>query len=111
MLGRGRVRYGWLAAAAWLASAGTAAAQIGGGTFVGMVVDPAGAALPGASITVVATATNATRSVVSGSDGGFVVSGLAPTAYEIRVELNGFKPFQRQGVSLATGETLRLDVA
>jgi len=94
-----------------LAGAAPAAAQIGGGTFVGAVVDPAGAALPGASVTIVAPATNATRSTVTGSGGGFVVSGLAPGSYEIRVELNGLKPFVRRGVSLATGETLRLDVA
>src|SRR5262245_41176561 len=110
---QGRVR-GWvgrLVVMVWLAAAAPAEAQIGGGTLVGAVVDAAGAALPGATVTVVAAATNATRSTVTGSDGGFVVSGLAPGAYEIRVEQPGFRSFVRRAVSLATGETLRVDVA
>ena len=41
-------------------------AQIGGGALTGNVVDQRGAALPGVTVTVVAVATNLTRTVVTG---------------------------------------------
>lgn len=85
-------------------------AQIGGGTVSGVVVDPKGAAVPGASVTVTAVSTNGTRSTVSGDSGRFVVTALAPGAYRVKVELSGFRTLIRDGITLATGETLSLDL-
>src|SRR5262245_32596270 len=82
-------------------------AQIGTGTLVGGVVDQAGAAVPGATVTVVATATNRSRTVVTTPAGTYTVPGLAPGTYRVRVESNGFRPLTRDGVRLATGETVR----
>ena len=45
-----------------------------------------------------------------GQNGGYVVPGLAPGVYPVRVELSGFRPLTRDGIRLATGETLRLDL-
>ena len=36
--------------------------------------------------------------------------GLAPGAYRLHVELTGFRPLTREGVGLATGETVRVDL-
>jgi hypothetical protein len=93
-----------------IAAGSPVSAQIGAAALTGRVVDQDGAALPGASVTVVAVDTNRSRTVVTGSDGGYVVSGLAPGAYRIRTELAGFRPLTRDGVRVATGETLRLDL-
>ena len=87
-----------------------AAAQIGAGALAGNVVDQEGAALPGAAVTVVAVETNRVRTVRSGADGVYVVPGLAPGVYEVRIELSGFRPLTRGGIRLATGETVRLDL-
>ena len=87
-----------------------AAAQIGAAALAGSVVDQEGAALPGATVTVVAVETNRLRTVTSGPDGVYVVPGLAPGVYEVRIELSGFRPLTRDGIRLATGETLRLDL-
>jgi hypothetical protein len=84
-------------------------AQIGGGALTGNVVDQAGATLPGVVVAVTAEATNLTRTVVTGQSGDFFVS-LGPGAYWVRAELNGFRPLVRQGVRIATGETVRLDL-
>src|SRR5688572_2712690 len=86
------------------------AAQVGGGALAGNVVDQAGASIPGASLTMTAVGTNLSRSAVSDRDGGYVVAGLAPGLYRLKVELNGFRPLTREGIRLATGETVRLDV-
>jgi hypothetical protein len=85
-------------------------AQIGAGALAGDVVDQAGAAVPGATVTVVAVGTQRSRTVVTGQDGGYSVQGLAPGAYQVRVELSGFRPLTREGIRLATGETVRLDL-
>src|SRR5262245_21126437 len=96
---------------AWLATVGFAAGgQIGGGSFVGDVRDDAGAAVPGATVTVRAVETAASRTAVTAADGSYRVQGLRPGRYELRVELSGFETVVRNGIGLATGETLRLDV-
>lgn len=85
-------------------------AQVGGAALTGDVVDQAGAGVPGASVTVVATGANLSRTSVTGETGAWFIQGLAPGSYAVRVELSGFKPLRREGVRLATGETVRLDL-
>ncbi len=74
------------------------------------MTDQAGAAVPGATVTVIADRTRFARTSVSGSAGDYVVPGLAPGSYQVRVELTGFRALNRDGIGLATGETLRLDL-
>src|SRR5262245_16654625 len=84
-------------------------AQTAAGELTGLVRDQAGAAVPGASVTVTETRTNAQRVVVSTSNGVYTAASLAPGEYRLEVELNGFKPVRREGVRLATGEKARID--
>ena len=84
------------------------AAQIGAGALAGDVVDQAGAALPGATVTVVAAGTNLTRTAVTNQDGSYRVPGLPSGVYQVRVALTGFRPLTRDGLRLATGETVRV---
>jgi Carboxypeptidase regulatory-like domain len=86
------------------------AAQIGGAGLAGRVVDQAGAAMPGATVTITAVGTNQSRTTVTGREGTYVVTGLTPGIYGLRVELAGFRPLLREGIRLATGETVRLDL-
>ena len=86
------------------------AAQIGSGTFAGNVVDQAGAAVPGAAVTIMAMGTNLSRTMLTGPEGFYLFSGLTPGAYRMRVELPGFRPMIREGIRLSTGETVRMIV-
>ena len=86
-----------------------ARAQTAAGEITGLVRDQAGAAVPGATITVTDTRTNLQRVVVSTGDGVYTVASLAPGEYRLDIELSGFKPVRREGVRLATGEKARID--
>jgi hypothetical protein len=101
----------WLAAPAalWLVATLPAAAQIGGATMAGDVADQAGARVPGASVAITAVATNLSRTTVTGEEGTYLFSGLAPGVYRIVVESSGFRPLIREGIRLVTGETVRID--
>ena len=63
----------WLLASVWIAS--PVGAQIGAGALAGDVVDQAGAAVPGATVTVTAVGTSLSRTVVTGQNGGYVCPG------------------------------------
>jgi hypothetical protein len=84
-------------------------AQVAAGEITGVVTDQAGAAVPGATVTVTEVSTNIQRVVVSTSDGVYTAASLAPGAYRIDVDLAGFAPVRREGVRLETGEKARID--
>ena len=89
-----------------VAAAAPVIAQIGGATLMVRVVDQARAVVPGATVTVTAVGTGVSRTAVTGSEGTFAFPGLLPGVYRVRVELSGFRPLTREGVRLATGETV-----
>ena len=87
-----------------------AAAQIGRGALAGDVSDQAGSAVPGASVTVTSASTGTSRDATTAADGSYAFQGLAPGIYRIRIQLVGFRATVREGVRIATGETVRIDV-
>jgi hypothetical protein len=97
----------WLLVSVTAAPAG---AQVGAGGLTGVVSNDSGRAVPGASVTASAVGTNQSRRVVTAADGGYSIHGLAPGEYRVRVELTGFQPLSREGIGVATGETIRLDL-
>ena len=68
--------------------------------------------LPGATVTATAVAHEpVSRTTVTGRDGSYVDPRASrPASYRVRVELSGFRPLTRDGIRLATGETVRLDL-
>src|SRR5262245_54887222 len=99
-----------LLAVCFAALASPARAQVGAGEITGIVKDQAGAAVPGATITVTETRTNLQRVVVSTGDGVYTVASLPPGEYRLEIQLTGFKSVRRESVRLATGEKARIDV-
>ena len=93
-----------------LVTAGTAAAQQGTSEVRGRILDPQGAVLPGASVTVRNQDTGMFRETVSNADGTYFVSCVVPGFYEISAELQGFKKYNRKDLRLEIGKTLTLDV-
>src|SRR3984893_19328663 len=84
-------------------------AQVATGEITGIVKDQAGAAVPGATVTVTDVNTNRQRVITSSGEGVYTAPSLPPGDYRVDVELSGFKPVRRAGIHLSTGEKARID--
>jgi protocatechuate 3,4-dioxygenase beta subunit len=67
------------------------AQSAGTGALTGTVRDPSGASIPGATVTLVSTGTNQTRTSTTGEDGGYKFALLPPGTYRVRFGAVGFK--------------------
>jgi len=83
-----------------------ALAQETTGTISGRIIDAQGLAMPGA--TVVITGAQGTKQAVTDEQGRFSVPFLTPGKYDIRAQLQGFKPIEQKGVTLGLGQIVEL---
>src|SRR3954463_13636965 len=93
----------FLLLSAWILLAAPALAQTGG-AIRGRVLDPQGAAVPGATLTVTGEQLQGERSVTSDSDGNYVLLGLPPGQYRLEGGQSGFKTFANSGIELRAGQ-------
>lgn len=108
---RSSVIAGWLLLFTMLIGGGPPVfAQSTSGIIEGRVVDPSGAVLPGAVVTVTSTATGVIRTIVTNEQGLFRAPALNPGVYDLTVELTGFSTIKRTGIELAVSQTLTLPV-
>ncbi|HZS50651.1 MAG TPA: TonB-dependent receptor [Bryobacterales bacterium] len=80
------------------------------GTISGKVISPSGAAVPEAAVSITNTGTGASQRVLTGPDGGFLVSGLAPGTYKVAVENPGFTTAVRENIQLAADSPVTLEL-
>ena len=71
--------------------------------------DQNGALVPNAKVSLTEIETGQSSSKIS-TDGSFIMTNLKPGIYNVTVEAEGFKQSLREGVRLATGERVSLDV-
>lgn len=81
------------------------------GTVQGTLTDPAGAGVPGATVTATNQATGVSKHVQSTEGGYYRLVDLLPGTYDLRAELEGFKTVVRTDVPLAAGSVLGLDLS
>ncbi len=91
-----------------LAPGALAQSQATTGVIEGTVVDPDGAALPGATVTLRNTATNYEKVLTTDAAGRFRGLLLPLGPYRIEVNLEGFADLVREGIDLAVGQTMSL---
>lgn len=88
--------------------ASVAPAQEVTGSITGVVADPSGSVVAGATAKLVSEQTGAARTVSTLADGVFTFAAVKPGIYTVSVELAGFKTFHKQGVELIPGDTLAI---
>ncbi len=91
--------------------AAVAAAQVQTGSILVRVQDEQGAAIPGVAVTVSSSALVAgTASGTTDSVGVNRFPSLPPGVYDVRLELQGFRPVLRENVNVLVGQTTPIDL-
>src|ERR1700749_4239528 len=90
---------------------GTGNAQLSTATMFGTITDPAGAAIPKASVTITQTDTGFVRTVVTNDSGNYRADFLPIGPYKITVAATGFKKVDRAGITLTVTEEAQVDFA
>ena len=75
------------------------------GSIEGMITDPNGAAVSGATVTVTSPNMITPKSATTGDDGRYQILALPPGAYKISVEASGFAKFEQENVTVNLGRT------
>ncbi len=77
----------------------------------GLITDPQGNAVAGATVTVTNKVTKATRTVATTSDGSYQIPQLAPGMYQVRAEAQGFKAIARDDVEVLVSTPMTLNLS
>jgi hypothetical protein len=77
----------------------------------GTVLDPSGAIVAGAKITVTETATNTASTAVTSQTGFYVITNLAPGNYTLRVEQTGFEEVVEKDIVLVVDQPTTINVS
>jgi len=80
------------------------------GSFSGTLVDPSGAVVPGAKVTVVNTALKSEYKAISNGRGFYSFPTLPVGHYDLAIEATGFKTQKKTNLTIDTDAALRLDM-
>jgi hypothetical protein len=92
-----------------LLGAGPAWSQSATARIEGVVTDESGAAVPGAAVTATSLGTNVAKAVKTDSKGGYVLTPLPVGAYQVVVQMQGFKR-ATANVTLTVSQVARIDL-
>lgn len=87
----------------------TSPAQQATATLTGVVTDPNGAVIPGASVTATSKATNLLRTSSTNNEGVYVISSLPVGEYELEIKATGFVTHKVTSIMLNVGQTLSVN--
>lgn len=78
-------------------------------TFTGTVIDPAGAVMPGAIVTLTNEQTKQKLITMTGEMGEFALAELPAGQYTLEIAAVGFKQFKQKHLPVRANETFRVD--
>jgi len=88
-----------------------AKAQVLFGSMVGNVIDPSGAAVPGAAVKLTNVATNDTLTARTNDSGAYNVADLTAGTYRVEVSKQGFRTFAAPSVLVNQNNVVRVDAS
>jgi hypothetical protein len=91
--------------------AGISWAQGTRATIKGVVTDPAGAAVPGADISLRSLGTSAVLKTTTGPDGFYAFPDVVAGGYDLTVAVKGFHEYIQRGISINLDQEVHLDVS
>jgi outer membrane receptor for ferrienterochelin and colicin len=87
-----------------------AQADVSTATVKGIVVDPQGAAITNATVSIKDLAQGIVRTATTGSEGEFQIPFLRPGIHEITVEARGFSQYLLKDIQLTVGQTASFEI-
>jgi Carboxypeptidase regulatory-like domain/TonB dependent receptor-like, beta-barrel len=84
-------------------------AQTVSGTFVGQVTDSSQSIVPAAAVEFTDTQHGIVKKTVTSADGTYTLPYLQPGNYSVRISAPGFKTFERSGIELTLGASVRVN--
>lgn len=79
------------------------------GQVTGVVTDPGGSVVVGATVTVTNSQTNVARTTTTNSAGNYAFPALQPGVYNVKAEMHGFQREVREAVELQVEQIARID--
>jgi len=79
------------------------------GSITGTVTDQTGAAVPGATVTIVELTTNATHTITTSEIGSYTVPDLSPGQYTVTISKGSFKSFRQSGLTLQIDQIVNVN--
>src|SRR5579864_6924137 len=79
------------------------------GQVTGLVTDPSGSVVVGATVTVTNSQTNVSRTITTNSAGNYTFPALQPGIYDVKAEMRGFRSEVRESVELQVEQIARID--
>ena len=83
----------------------------GNGNIAGLITDPSGVAVPGATVVVVNTDTGISRTLTSNSAGEYTANFLVPGHYEVVASAPSFGKVDRKNILLTVGQELSINAS
>jgi hypothetical protein len=80
-------------------------AQVSTATVMGIVQDASKASIPNASVKLINVQTGTENDATTNDGGGFLLPGVIPGGYTLRIERDGFATTQLNGIVLNVGDT------
>ncbi|HXE14413.1 MAG TPA: TonB-dependent receptor [Bryobacteraceae bacterium] len=88
--------------------AGIAGGQGLTGQISGLLTDPSGAPVAGATLTIINSSTQQTRSTHTDSSGHYVFAELLPGTYSLTADVKGFQKYQQPAITVSATERVSL---
>src|ERR1035441_2573106 len=80
-------------------------------TISGTLTDPSGAVVPNAQVTAAEISTGVSSHAQANSEGFYVLSGLSPGQYRLRVEKPGFQTSIQEGILVEVNRPVTVNMA